>query len=229
MRASRGASFETLARPGPGPAGRRFSLRLLLGSLAGALLMLPAGVSRAQGEAPSGLEEIERGVYVQAVVGSKIFLLSPAHDGAETPRIRGATMGIAAGYDVLDVLQIEGFVTGGQIRAPASYGGLGGPLDPHGDFSSFLAGVKVRFSALTMADGQGVERIHLTAHGGGGFLTTLPSTVVETGRPTALGGAGLYYYTRLRHFAVGFELDAFYGLGANAFALFPQARLSYTF
>jgi hypothetical protein len=191
------------------------------------LLALP-GLASAQGGQPS-IQEIERGLYIQGSVGTAVFLVSPALDGAERPMVGGMAMGVAVGYDVLDVLQIEGFLSGSQVRAPPSYPGLGGPGDPHGDFSTVFGGAKARFAYLSLPDVQGIHRMHLTVHGGAGVLLSRPSTVLAAARPTVLGGAGVHYFTRLRHFTVGAEVDALVGMGTAAVVLHPQVRLSYTF
>ncbi len=193
------------------------------------LFVTCAGPALAAGPASAPIAEIERGLYIQGMVGSKIFVMPPAHSGDEHPLLRGTSLGLAVGYDVMDALQAEAFVAGAQVRAPASYRGLGRPGDPHGDFSSFLVGAKGRFAVLALPDAQDVRRLHLTVNGGAGLMATRPASILESGRPAVLGGVGAHYFTRLRHFVVGFEVDALYGLGAGAFVILPQARLSYTF
>ncbi len=204
-------------------------LRGLFAVLLGVVLLVPTSAALSQERGEARVQEIERGFYIQGMLGTKLYLSPPARDGAERPSVMGTSMGIAAGYDVMELLQVEGFLSGAQIRAPATYNGLGQPSDPHGDFGSFLLGAKARFAYLALADAQGIRRLHLTAHGGVAFLTTFPATIIETGRPALLGGGGMHYFTRMRHFVVGFEVDVLYGLGPGALALFPQARVSYTF
>lgn len=175
--------------------------------------------------------EVERGLYFTGIMGATILLAGP---GDAPGALSGISMGIAAGYDATDTVQIEAFFLGAQLAAPAGYVGLGDRADldrpaSGGDFSSFLVGARVRFAYLTLADKQNVNRLFLTLQGGGGVILSTPSTVYDTLGPAVSFGVGLRYFTRMRHFSLGFDLDASYGIAIGAIALNPNVSLTYTF
>ena len=204
-------------------------------------LVLPVG-ARAQprggeGKGPTGAEpvgprrfaEVERGLYAAGTFGAAILLKAPSAGGGAAPVLPGLSMGVALGYDVLESLQLEAYATGAQMSAPADYQGLGAPTDPRGDFTAVQFGARVRLSLLSLPDVQGVHRLFLGVQLGGGLLASEPASSLGGMGPSLSGGIGIRYHTRMRHFSVGFDLDAFYGLASGALGLVPQGSLAFTF
>ena len=186
------------------------------------------GTEAAQDAPRRRFAEVERGFYAAGTFGAAILLNAP-RSGGGGPVVPGLSMGVALGYDVLDALQVEAYATGAQMSAPADYQGLGAPTDARGDFTAVQLGGRIRYSVVSLADVQGVRRLYLNVQLGGGLLASEPASYLGGLGPSLSGGLGIRYHTRMRHFSVGFELDAFYGLSSGALGLVPQGSLAFTF
>ncbi|MDF1566325.1 MAG: adventurous gliding motility protein CglE [Deltaproteobacteria bacterium] len=172
-------------------------------------------------------DEVERGLYVTGNFGGGILLGAP---GDAPGALMGLSFGVAAGFDLGDRLELEGYLSGVQVGAPSSYRGeASGAIAPGGDFATLLMGARVRYGYLGISDSQGIERFYLTVSAGGGVLTSAPASQLGGLQPQAFGGLGFRYYTRMRHFSIGLDLEAAYGLGTSTLVLHPQLGLAYTF
>lgn len=202
-------------------------------TLAGLCLALP--LAAAAEEAAAALpedpraprfREVERGVFVGLEVGYLGILRTPVADRQNFPyastgggMASGLVSGLHVGYDVTSRLAVSLFGWQGNASASQSYGA----------FSVAAAGGDVRYAFLGIRDANELERLHLYLHARGGYVSTSPKGLFGNTDVLAQGGLGLEYFTRLRHFSLGFAADGLYFTKAKAagFALFPTLR--YTF
>ncbi|RMG10350.1 MAG: hypothetical protein D6729_19635 [Deltaproteobacteria bacterium] len=212
---------------------RILALGALLASLYGPALAASAQARAAESAAEKaprrGFAEVERGLYVAGTFGGTVLLRAPTWTAGGGPVVPGLTMGVAVGYDVSELLQLELYGSGAQLDAPPDYQGLGAPTDPRGDFTAVQVGGRLRVAYAHFGDAQGIDRLYLNAYVGGGLLASEPSSYLERMGPAVSGGLGLRYHTRMRHFSVGIDLDLFYGLSSGALGLAPYGFLAYTF
>jgi hypothetical protein len=111
------------------------------------------------------------------------------------------------------------FAEGAELKASASYGA----------FDLLVGGIDFRYDFYGQKDRNGYQRFFVYAHGRGGYLVSRPSGLFADTDLMVAAGLGAEYYTQLRHFSVGLQVDGLYALKAKApgFALTPTLR--YTF
>ncbi|MBN2362232.1 MAG: adventurous gliding motility protein CglE [Deltaproteobacteria bacterium] len=112
----------------------------------------------------------------------------------------GSQIGVRVGYDVLNNLEIDGFVRGSYANFETEYARL-----YSGDVASFYGGVGARFSFIT------IDRFHATLRAGIGGAYLAPAESVQAPlpvAPTADAALGFEYFTRLRHISIGCEISS---------------------
>lgn len=198
------------------------------------LLALAAPAARAQEAAPTLQEDpraakfkdVERGFFVGFDAGWSGFFKTPTADAAKHPYAgtgggasSGLVIGLNVGVDIGTLVAVSVFAVGSNQNASVDYGA----------FSLYAGGLDVRVSPWSMKDRNGWERLFAYVHARGGYARTWPEGLFGSTETLAAAGAGLEYFTRLRHFSVGVAADAEYALKAKAlgFALYPTVR--YTF
>lgn len=77
--------------------------------------------------------------------------------------------------------------------------------NPSGDFSMLAAGLAAKVNIIGFADSQDVKRLWVYARAAGGVNFYFPNTLIRQTDFLLQAGAGVEYYTRLRHFAIGLE------------------------
>ncbi len=189
---------------------------------------------RAQDAAPAPVEdpraprfkEVERGLFIGFEAGWMALTRTPNHDPVKYPfatggggNAQGAVIGLHVGYDVTDRLALALFAEGAEAKASPSYGA----------FDLLAAGLDVRYAFFASRDRNGNERFFVYAHGRGGSLLSHPKGLFSDTDLLIAGGLGAEYFTQLRHFSVGLQVDGLYVLAAKApgFAVTPVVR--YTF
>lgn len=208
-------------------------MRSLCASLPALLLILLALPARAA-DAPSRrpLAEVERGFWVGTSLGAIHFPSLPGEGGDDGGT--GALVGLEAGIDILPTLQIGALVWGQSIGAPVTFDGVTGsardPKGARGDFQSVYAGASARWSFLQLADANGIDRTFFFVRGMGGKAWSRPQGIVDDGVFFG-GGAGVEYFTRLRHFSIGLEIDglALQTEEGTAVGIAVLPRIAYTF
>jgi len=172
------------------------------------ILLAAAPAAAADRPATLRLNEVERGFWIGSSVGAVFFPSLPGEGDASGS---GALVGIEMGFDITRYLQVGALVWGQAIGADANYRGItdsaADPKGARGDFQSLLAGGTVRLAFLSLADDNGVDRTFFYLRGAGGASLSRPEGVVGDGLWFA-AGPGVEYFTRLRHFSVGLEVDA---------------------
>jgi hypothetical protein len=196
-------------------------------------LALSAPLLSAAQEAAPPLEEnpkaahfkdVERGFYVGFLAGYMGFFNTPTADREKYPyaggsggRGGGMLVGVDIGRDFSSRLSVSLFGQGGNEHSN------------YGAFSLYGGGLDVRYAYYGSKDRNDWERFFLYVHGRGAYAKTYPKGLFGTNEILIQGGPGLEYFTRLRHFSIGFALDYVYAAKAKAsgYAAYPTVR--YTF
>lgn len=196
-------------------------------------LALPLGAA-AQGAAPQLQEDpraarfrdVERGFFVGLEAGYLALTDTPTSDPVKFPYAGksgggagGPLVGVLVGVDLGTWVSVALFGQGGNERASVNYGA----------FSLLAAGLDLRVALFGARDRNDWQRLFVYVHGRGGYARTYPEGLFGTADTLVQGGLGVEYYTRLRHFSVGFAGDYVYATKAKAsgFAVYPTVR--YTF
>ncbi len=197
-----------------------------------ALALALATPCLAQAQSPSPIEdkpalkfaEVERGFYLDAQVGALVLFSPNANQNAGVSP--GFSIQVGLGYDITDRFSLNLFFLGSNIDMPS---GFRSTNDMAGDVSAFTIGLLGSFAFFGHPDPNGIDRLFLDAHAGVGVSLMGPKDVYESVDILVRAGIGLEYFTRLRHFSIGVDLDFAYGiqnLGAGVLIL-PQMK--YTF
>jgi hypothetical protein len=209
----------------------------VLGAIAPALALAQSQPASAapllEKEAP--VDEVERGFYLGADVGVSYLGSLPAQAGTPSPSSWGMVLRLEAGYDIGRYVTVSAFGAFAAYSAGSEYIGYSQGL-ASGAFTQLIPGVAVRFNALGFADGQGVQRTWLYVKVGAGWAFFQPQALFTLTPATSsyssfygFGGVGVQYYTHLRHFSIGLEVDATY-LGKSkdwGFQVTPNIRYAF--
>ncbi|WP_224368441.1 adventurous gliding motility protein CglE [Hyalangium versicolor] len=172
-------------------------------------------------------DEIERGLYF-SVQGGPSFLVNAPADTGPRPFSTGQGAQIEVGIDIGERLSLGLFVLGTQNRAGSDYvGNSGGAAS--GDFSTLVPGVTLRAHLVGFPDSQDVNRTFIYARVGAGYALFSPKLLLPDSDILVFAGPGVEYYTRLRHFSVGFEVTGSYlvSSGTVGFALMPSLKYAF--
>lgn len=211
----------------------RFTVALALAALA----LSPAG-ARAAADADSAapaedrpalkFNEVERGFFFGAE-GGGLFLFSPkaskTNGSTFTP---GRTMGVSLGGDLGNYVALSLFVLGTHSDTPAGFVSTGA-THMSGDFSSLILGATAKIYLLQVPDDNGVRRFLGYLRGGGGAALIGPKGFYASNDVVILGGLGVEYFTRLRHFSLGIDADFVMGVTNLGAGLMISPNLRYTF
>jgi len=170
--------------------------------------------------------EVERGWYLRGS-GGLFFLTSlPATQGP-SPSSAGQMAQVEIGGDLGEHLALGLFVMGTSNRAGTDYVGRSGGA-ASGDFAAIIPGAVARFSLVGISDANDVKRVWLYLRGGAGYAKFYPTALLA---PDALlfAGPGIEYFTRIRHFSIGFEVNGSYLLNSKTFGFALTPNLRYAF
>jgi hypothetical protein len=201
-----------------------------------AVLLLVPALAAAQDAAPqlqedpraAKFKDVERGFFVGFDTGYLRLSKTPTHDrekfrlaGSDGGPAGGVLVGVIVGVDLGRRLSVGLFAQGGNERANANYGA----------FSLLAGGVDAKLALWSWRDRNDWERLFVFAHARVGYLQSYPEGLFGTGEVVSQTGAGIEYFTKLRHFSIGMVLDAVSfpqrEIVPNGFALYPTIR--YTF
>ena len=205
-------------------------MKPLLVSLA---LLLPA-LALAQDAAPQLQEDpraakfrdVERGFFIGFEAGYQGWLDTPTADPAKFP-LAGTSGGSAGG---LEIAVLVGTDIGSRMSfALYAQGGNAKASPDYGAFGLYSGGADLRVAVLGRTDRNDWERFYLYLHGRAGYAKSYPEGLFATSDFVVAAGPGIEYYTRLRHFSVGFAADFVRATkaGANGYTIYPSVR--YTF
>ncbi len=200
-------------------------LILALAALAPALAQDAAPAPLEDPRAPK-FKDVERGFFVGFEAGWVALTRTPNQDPVKFPfatggggTAQGAAIGLHLGYDLTSRFAVAIFAEGAELKASPSYGA----------FDLLAVGLDLRYAFHGSQDRNGYERFLVYAHGRGGYLISNPTGLFTDTDVLIGGGLGAEYFTQLRHFSVGLQIDGLYVLAAKApgFAITPVVR--YTF
>jgi hypothetical protein len=159
--------------------------------------------------------------------GGAFFLNSlPATQGP-TPFSAGQMAQVELGGDLGEHLSIGLFLMGTANRAGSDYIGKSGGT-ASGDLSAIIPGAALRLSIAGVADSNDVRRIWFYARAGVGYAKFYPAALLPADA-LFFAGPGIEYFTRIRHFSVGFEVTGSYLVKSKTlgFALAPNLRYAF--
>ncbi len=170
--------------------------------------------------------EVERGWYLRGSGGAFFLTSLPATQGP-SPFSTGQMAQVELGVDLGEHLALGLFVMGTSNRAGSDYVGKSGGA-ASGDFSAIIPGAVARLSLAGIADANDVRRTWFYVRGGVGYAKFYPSALLS---PDALlfAGPGIEYFTRIRHFSVGFEVSGSYLVKSKTFGFALAPNLRYAF
>jgi hypothetical protein len=184
-------------------------------------------------EAP--IDEVERGFNLGADAGLSFLSGLPARAGSPSPSSAGLMLRLEAGYDIGRYLTVSLFGAFAAYGAGSDYVGYS-QGNASGAFTQLIPGVALRFNALGFADGQGVQRTWLYVKAGAGWAFFQPSALFTLTPATssysalyAFAGVGVQYYTHLRHFSIGLEVDASFLGKSNEWGFQVTPNIRYAF
>lgn len=199
-----------------------------------ALALAVPGAALAQEAGPGALEDpraakfadVERGVFVGMEAGGLVLFKTPTADRAKFPvageaggTSRGVVVGLTAGIDLGSSAALSAFALGTSQRAGIDYGA----------FDLLAAGLDVRVALWKRADRNGWNRLFLYGHLRGGYALSHPEGLFGDSDVLLAAGLGVEYFTQLRHFSVGLQIDGVYALSAGAPGLSLTPVVRYTF
>ena len=209
----------------------------LLGAIAPAVALAQ---SQAAGAAPliekeAPVDEVERGFYLGADVGVSFLGGLPAAPGTPSPSSWGLMLRLEAGYDIGRYVTVALFGAFAAYGAGSDYIGFSNGV-ASGAFTQLIPGLDVRVNFLGFADSQGVQRTWLYLKAGAGWAFFQPTALFTPTPATssysalyAFAGLGVQYYTHLRHFSIGLEVDGTF-LGKSdewGFQVTPNIRYAF--
>jgi hypothetical protein len=202
--------------------------------LAVALCGAAPGLARAQEAAPPTQEDpraakfkdVERGFFIGFEPGMMFLFKTPTDDRAKFPyagagggAAKGVSIGLTMGVDLGPHTALSLFALATEQRASSSYGA----------FDLQVVGLDLRWALLGRRDRNDWERFFVYVHGRGGYGYSHPKDLFGDAELLLGAGVGAEYYTQLRHFAVGLQLDGLYAVQAKSPGLAVTPTLRYTF
>lgn len=190
--------------------------------------------------------EIERGVYIGITAGFWSLVNPPANkeiltsSGTTVPGSRqdfsgGQTAQVELGFQFGERVSVGIFIQATANRASAAYTGKSqdpmknGAPRASGDFTTVIPGALVRIGLLGLNDSQEVKRTWIYLRVGAGYVLYQPKTLLPIPDVVIFGGPGVEYFTRLRHFSIGFETNFVFMALTQAFGFTITPMLRYAF
>lgn len=90
-------------------------------------------------------------------------------------------------------------------------------------------GLAAKLNLIGFADSQDVKRLWVYIRAAGGVNFYFPRDLIKEMDVMLQGGAGIEYYTRLRHFAIGLEANFLVFLQTATFGMTVTPTLRYSF
>lgn len=202
-----------------------------ISALAAAMAFLPGASMAAapqdgssEDKKPTKFEEIEKGFYLDAQIGALVLFGPKANEKSGVSP--GLTIDIGMGYDITDSLSLGLFFMGSNIATPSGFVSKNGM---QGDISAFSIGLLGSYAFYGRPDDNGLNRLFLDGHLGAGVSIMRPKDIYESMDILVRAGIGLEYYTRLRHFSVGVDLDFVFGIKNLGAGILILPNMKYTF
>jgi hypothetical protein len=185
---------------------KRFSLTLgvLLASVASAQT---AAAPTLQDKKAIKFNEIERGFFFEGRGGFYGVINPPHLSGGNSYFSAGQAIGLDMGFDIGERVSPSIFLLASSNRMLSDYTGLNTSGAASGDFGAMTPGAAVKVRLVGFADSQEVTRTWIYLRAAGGVMFYTPPSLLPTLDVLISGGAGVEYFTRLRHFVIGLEAN----------------------
>jgi hypothetical protein len=151
--------------------------------------------------------EIERGFFFEGRGGFFGVINPPALPGGRTYFSAGQAIGLDMGFDIGERVSPSIFLLASSNRMLSDYTGLNTTGAASGDFGAMIPGAAVKVRLVGLADSQEVQRTWIYLRAAGGVVFYSPPSLLPTLDVLISGGAGIEYFTRLRHFVIGVEAN----------------------
>ena len=172
--------------------------------------------------------EIERGFFFE-VRGGFWSIINPPSNGGTTYFSTGLAMQVDMGFDIGERISPSLFFLAATNSMKSDYTGLSESGTVSGDYSTFSPGAQVKIRIVGFDDSQEVKRTWIFARGGAGVVFYSPYSLLPTIDVLITAGAGVEYFTRLRHFSIGLEANFnFMALTqAVGFSILPTVKYAF--
>lgn len=177
---------------------------LVVGCLASSLALAQA--RQLEDKKAVTFNEIESGFFFEAR-GGFWSIFNPPSNGSTRPFSPGLAMRIDVGYDIGERISPSLFLLAATNPTKADYTGLSANGTASGDYSTLAPGAQVKFRIVGFDDSQDVKRTWIYARGGAGVVFYSPYALLPTIDVLISAGAGVEYFTRLRHLGIGIEAN----------------------
>lgn len=151
--------------------------------------------------------EIERGFFFEGRGGFYGVINPPTLSGGRTYFSAGQAIGLDMGFDIGERVSPSIFLLASSNRMLSDYTGLNTTGAASGDFGAITPGAAVKVRLVGFADSQEVMRTWIYVRAAGGVMFYSPPSLLPTLDVLVSGGAGIEYFTRLRHFVIGLEAN----------------------
>jgi hypothetical protein len=202
----------------------------------GVVVVLASSLSLAQGAAPTlqdkkalTYNEIERGFFFEGRGGFFGVINPPTLSGGRTYFSAGQAISLDVGFDIGDRVSPSIFLLASANRMLSDYTGLNTTGAASGDFGAMTPGAAVKVRLVGFADSQEVQRTWIYLRGGAGVVFYTPPSLLPTLDVMITGGAGIEYFTRLRHFVIGFEGNFNFMALTQSFGFSVMPTVKYAF
>jgi hypothetical protein len=205
------------------------------------LMLLVPCLAFAQGKTLKDKEEIkfneiERGFTIGTAAGFWALFNSPSYPNGTRPVATGQTIRLDIGLDIGERV-VAGIMLQASNNRPTSGSGYLGTIDPSGtmssgasgDYAQLLPGVGVKVNIVGFDDSQDVKRLWVYARVAAAAGLYFPHNLIDKFDVMLQGGAGVEYYTKLRHFAIGFEANVVFMALTTTIGLSVTPTLRYSF
>ena len=183
----------------------RFSSLGVLVALASSLALAQAAAPRVEDKKALTYNEIERGFFFEGRGGFFGVINPPTLSGGRSYFSAGQAIELDMGVDIGERVSPSLFLLASSNRMGSDYTGLSTTGAASGDFGAITPGAAIKVRLVGFSDSQDVQRTWIYVRGGAGVVFYSPTSLLPGIDVMIFGGAGLEYFTRLRHFVIGLE------------------------
>ena len=178
------------------------------------------------------INQVEHGFFLGVETG--LLLAKPGGNqlnATGTSLATGQSVGVEIGFEPLPLLSFGLIIVGTSVGTPATYIGTQDPSSSSlvsGNVSTLMIGGNARLNISLGEDVNGLRRTFFYIRAGAGYSLVFPKSI-GSNELMVFGGPGIEYFTRLRHFSLGFEVLPGYGLSNKGFSVVAQPVVRYNF
>jgi hypothetical protein len=183
------------------------------------------------------INPVERGLFMGAVFGEQFYFAPPKSTfscptGATCASnfVTGQAGGFEVGYNQLPFVDLSLLLWGANANTPSTFttADPSNASAPHGNFTTLTVGASAKLNLNIGKDVNDVPRFYFYVRAGAGYSLVFPKGIMGN-ELLVFGGPGIEYFTHLRHFSLGIEADATFGLSNKGFATVLQPLVRYSF